>query len=93
VRLPSRGAKPSLVKRLRVDLREKLGVDAPEVLDLWAEGGLSDGLSLRARVARGAVERVAIGWDPGFNWEHAYQLLLGDCLSEWQQATGEDLNG
>jgi hypothetical protein len=80
----------SLVKRLRADLREKLGDDAPEVLHLWVEGGLSEGMTMRARFARGAIERVAIGSDPIFNWEAGYQRLLADCVAGWGQASGGD---
>ena len=80
----------SLTKRLRADLRDVLVDDAPEVIHLWVEGGLSGGLILRARVVRGTIERVATGYDPVFNWEAGYQRLLADCVAGWGQASGRD---
>jgi hypothetical protein len=73
----------SLTKRLRADLRDALGDDAPEVLHLWIDGGLSEGIVLRARVVRGATERLAIGSWPLWHWETAYQRLLADCQTGW----------
>jgi hypothetical protein len=40
-------------------LRDALGDDAPDVLHFWVDGGLDEGIILRARVAKGAQERIA----------------------------------
>ena len=76
-------ASRSLAKRLRTDLQDRLGDDAPDVLNFWIEGGLDVGIILRARVARGGTERVAVGSWPRWHWEAAYQQLLTDCLTGW----------
>jgi hypothetical protein len=56
-----KGAPRSLVKRLRVELREKCGVEAPEVLHLWAEANAPQpGMTVRAHVVSGAVERIVV---------------------------------
>jgi hypothetical protein len=78
----------SFTKRLRADLRDALGDDAPEVLHFWVDGGVSDGIILRARLAKGATERVAIGSWPLWHWETAYQQLLADSLTGWGANSG-----
>jgi hypothetical protein len=77
----------SLRKRLAVELREKLGPEAPEVLHLWGEPNASlRGAMLTAHVARGDVERIAVGSASTFDWEQAYQRLLTACLDAWGPA-------
>ena len=79
------GAPRSLVKRLRVDLRATCGADAPDVLHLWAEANApQSGMTLRARVAKGATDRIAVVSLTVWDWEEAYQQLLADCLRDCQ---------
>ena len=49
-------AERSLATRLRTDLIETLGDDAPEVLHFWIEGGLSVGIILNAGVVASSAD-------------------------------------
>lgn len=79
----------SFTRRLRSDLRDALGDDAPDVLHVWVDGGLDEVIILRARVAKGAHERIATGSWPRFHWETAYQRLLADCQTRWTTSADE----
>jgi len=80
-----KAAPRSLRKRLDVELRDAYGTEAPEVLHLWAESRAPlRGVTLKAHVQRGGIERVAVGSAP--KWEAAYQQLLSACLDAWGPA-------
>jgi hypothetical protein len=88
-----KGAPRSLVKRLRVELREKCGVEAPEVLHLWAEANAPQpGMTVRAHVVSGAVERIVVVSVPLGNWEEAYQRILAACIAGQEPADAAPSN-
>lgn len=82
-----KGFPRSLSKRLSVELRERYGAEAPLVLNLWAEPNASlRGVTLRAHVTKGGVERILVGSMPKHDWEEAYQRVLAACLDAWVPA-------
>lgn len=93
-----KGYPRSLAKRFGVELREKLGTEAPEVLHMWVEPNANvPGATLKAHLSKGGVERidkVAVGsGGHKYNWEDAYQRLLAACLDAWGPADSTERDG